>query len=86
MPLALRLDSELLHLLDRVAQSMGMSRSEVVRAAIRKYCARALEEDATPYEKAKDLIGCAEGGPPDLATNVRKYVLESLAHETRGPR
>lgn len=85
MPLTLRVDSELLALLDRAAQSMGMSRSELVRTAIREYCARALEGGATPYEKVKDLIGSVEGGPTDLATNVRKYVLESLAREKRGP-
>lgn len=83
MPLTVRLDPETEQLVDRTARLQGKTKSEVVREALKEYCARTTERQKTPYELAEDLIGSVEGGPTDLSQNVHKYVLEYL---TRGKR
>lgn len=83
MPLTIRLDPELEQALDRSARAMGLTRSELARPAIREYCSRRVECGLTPYEKAKDLVGCVEGGPPDLSANPRKYIIEQIERKRR---
>ncbi|MBI2916511.1 MAG: CopG family transcriptional regulator [Chloroflexi bacterium] len=85
MSITLRLDPELLAQLDRAAQCLGMTRSDVLRAAIREYCERTLDGHQTAYEKMKDLIGSVEG-PPDLSTNPDKYLWQPLPRAPRDPR
>jgi hypothetical protein len=43
-----------------------MSESNLVRAALREYCANRLRENTL-----RDLTGCADGLPPDLSADRR---------------
>lgn len=86
MPTSVRLDPELEDLLARAARALGQRKSDVIRAAVRAYCVTSLNARVQSfYSLAKDLIGRAEG-PPDLSTNVRKYMLEALHAKRRRAR
>lgn len=52
------------------AKRRGASKSAIIREAIEDYFART----ASPLsvaELAKELIGCVDGGPPDLSYNKK---------------
>lgn len=88
MMVSIRLDEELERLLARTAQALGRTKSDIVKASLREYCQRALEERrARPYELVEDLLGRAGGGRADLSKGGRRYILETLhARRARGSR
>jgi hypothetical protein len=84
MMLSIRLDEELDKLVRRTAKALGRTKSDVVKASLREYCARALHQrEAHPYALMKDLIGRASSGRGDLSTAGRKYLLEMLHAKRR---
>jgi len=68
MTFSVRLDDDTRRLVSRLARAHRVSRSEVVRRAIRRM---AKEEPVAGefnlYERIKDVIGIAHGLPPDLS-------------------
>jgi hypothetical protein len=77
--LTVRLPEDLSKTLDDAAKRMHRKRAEIVRLALRSYLGQ--PDEGTPAERARGLLGSLESGLPDLATEHRRYVLESL---TRG--
>jgi len=64
-----KLPKELHAALDRAARAHGLTKSEVVRAALRAEVARlARRRPPTPWELGKDLFGRAGSGRGDLST------------------
>jgi predicted DNA-binding protein len=54
------------------AKRRGASKSAIVREAIEDYFARnGTVPSLSVAELAKELIGCVDGGPPDLSYNKR---------------
>jgi len=88
MMLSIRLDEELDRMVRQTAKALGRTKSDVVKASLREYCARALRDrEAAPYALAEDLLGQTGSGLGDLSTNGRKYLLEFLhARSGRHPR
>jgi hypothetical protein len=41
-------------------------------------CSLAAKKPQQPFETLADLIGCAEGGPPDLSENTGQRLRELL--------
>ena len=86
MMLSIRLDEDLDKMVRRTAKALGRTKSDVVKASLREYCAHALRQaEASPYELAKDLIGRVGSGRGDLSTAGRKYLMD-LLHARRGRR
>jgi flagellar motor switch protein FliG len=55
--LSIQLSPEEQVLLDTAAQRTGLQQSELMRQAVREFCQRMLQEQATtPYELGKDLF------------------------------
>ena len=75
MPTSVRLDPKTQGALDRLARNRSQTRSEVVRQAIELLAAK---EAQPPFETVADLIGCVEGGPPDLSENTGQKLRELL--------
>ncbi len=77
--LSVRLDEATRKLLDRLARTQKVSRSEVVRRAI-----HSLSQDdpaageANPYADIRHLIGKVRGGPGDLSEQTGKRFREAL--------
>ena len=86
--ISIRLDEELDRLVRRTAKALGRTKSDLVKTSLREYCERALRNnEARPYDLAKDLLGRVGSGRGDLSTRGRKYILEILhAKRTRRPR
>jgi Arc/MetJ-type ribon-helix-helix transcriptional regulator len=61
---SVRLDAETERTLVQLARSRSASRSEVVRQAIELL---ASQERQLPSDRVTDLLGCVQGGPPDLS-------------------
>ena len=79
MVISVRLKPETRKLLDRVARSQRLSRSEVVRRAIEALAQeQGTSEASEPYQALKDLIGRVRGGPPDLSERTGARFAEIL--------
>ena len=82
----IQLDDELERMIEDAARRLKVTRTEVVRRSIRKYCKQFLAEtEAYPWELMKDLVGGFHSGRGDLARNSGKYVREIIRvkHEER---
>jgi predicted transcriptional regulator len=66
----------------RIARATGRSQSDVVREAIEDYVAKRPAHD-TAYEAWKDVIGIAQGLPPDLSEHTGEKVRQSLQARRR---
>jgi len=69
MTLSVRLDENTRHKLQKTAEALRVTRTEVVRRSLQEYCERTLKEiEQSPYELIKDLAGSAASGQGDLST------------------
>jgi len=85
MPISVRLDSKTESLLRRLARRKGLTKSEVIREAL-KVLSRAEadgETRANPYEAIAHLIGCARGGPKDLSERTGEKLRKLLLARAR---
>lgn len=76
--LTLRLPSKLSHAVAREAARRGISRSDIVRMALRQYLEQADASTERPFDRVKDLVGSARSGIPDLGTRHREHLLRKL--------
>jgi Arc/MetJ-type ribon-helix-helix transcriptional regulator len=86
MTFTVRLDDETEALLERLAQSEGLSRAEIVRRSIRLLAEQRMTRgETTPFDTLKHLIGRTRGGPPDLSERTGSRFRELLVRKsTRG--
>lgn len=79
MIMTVRLKPETRKLLDRLARSEGVSRSEVVRQSIEALAReRSGQGGDQPYEALKHLIGRVRGGPANLSERTGARFREQL--------
>ena len=75
MATSVRMDLETERLLDQLARENGVSKSQVIRDAVRVAAgkARSARRGPRPYDAIREIIGSVKGGPSDLseATGVR---------------
>lgn len=83
--LTVRLDAASEATLRRLARRRGVTKSEVVREALRALVEREGEDrgrQIRPYDAIAHLIGCARGGPPDLSERTGEG-LRRMLHARR---
>jgi len=79
MPTSVRLDPKSEALVRRLARAKRLSKSEVIREAIRQFAGGVSEEAAAgPFQAMADLIGVASGGPRDLSRRSGAAFREQL--------
>ena len=71
--LTLRLDSELERKLANLAETLGISKSEIVRKGLQLYLNKIEQNNA--WEAGKELFGKYSSGQTDLSSN-RKTILK----------
>jgi metal-responsive CopG/Arc/MetJ family transcriptional regulator len=76
--LTIRLPKDLAREINALAKKLRLSRSDVVRMALRQFADEFEEDGLRPYEKVKDLLGVVESGIPDLGSDHRKHMLERI--------
>jgi metal-responsive CopG/Arc/MetJ family transcriptional regulator len=75
----IRMPDRDLFILEQIAKSTGLKKSDVTRMAIRKFIEEYTEEkEINHYSKAKRLIGVVESGISDLGKNHRKYLIRKI--------
>lgn len=78
--LTVRLPQDLAEALAHAERTTSLKRSDIVRLALRQYL-NAGRGAQRPAQRVRRLLGSLETGVPDLASNHRRYLFESL---TRG--
>lgn len=88
MPLTVRVDNKTERLLERLARQRGKTKSELIRDAIGVLAKSAenQEQARRPYDKVKDLLGSAHGGPANLSQRTGATFRRMLAERHRKPR
>ncbi len=69
MATSVRMDPQTERLLDQLARESGLSKSQVIRDAVRLAARkpRSSERAPRPYEAFRGILGSVRGGPPDLS-------------------
>ncbi len=89
MTSSFRLDPELESLLQRIINSTGQSRSQIIRQALSKYCSELVAAtDKSPYQRLMEagFKPIDDGDDADLSSNQqarRKKLRESAARDNR---
>jgi len=79
MPVSVRLDEETEELLEKAARVMSKPRSRIMKESIKAYCLGILDQnEKTPYELARDLIGREGSGRGDLSVRGEEIFREML--------
>ena len=78
--LTVRLPQDLSETLEEAASRMHRKRAEIVRMALRSYLGH--DSETKPATRVLGLLGSLESGLPDLATDHRRHVLESLTRDS----
>jgi Arc/MetJ-type ribon-helix-helix transcriptional regulator len=76
--LTVRLPKDLDKEITALSKKLRLSRSDLVRMALRKLADEFQEDGLRPYEKVQNLLGAVETGIPDLGSDHRKYLLERI--------
>jgi Ribbon-helix-helix protein, copG family len=76
------MDVETERLLDRLARERGLSKSQVIRDAIRLATRKPPRSGrlSRPYDAFRGVIGSVRGGPPDLSEGTGMRFRRLLIH------
>ncbi len=86
MPTSVRLDSRTESMLRRIARRTGRTRSDVIREAILRLVDQSQPAPGgTVYDRIRDLLGVARGGPADLGSRSEEYLREMFARRRTRP-
>lgn len=85
MPTSVRLDSATEALLRRLARTSGRTKSDILREALVRLSDQHDTSSQTnrPYTLIVDLIGIAEGGPPDTARHHKQAFRDALSKRSK---
>lgn len=84
MPSSARLDKETEALLKKAAEYTGVTKSEMVREAIRTYCSRVVKEkQRTPWEIYQAVHKSVEGSGHGNRIRNAKQILKAQLEEKR---
>jgi len=79
---SVRLDKETESLLLRTAEALNTTKTEVLKASIRDYCKKILQERSQkPYDLISDLIGKESSGQGNLAIDSEEIFKGGNYHE-----
>lgn len=82
MPTSVRLDPETEELLIATANTLKITKTDVVKASIRDFCLKILQEKSNrPYDLISDLIGKESSGKGDLAINSEEILRQMFKRE-----
>ena len=77
--LTIRMPDEYKEKIEMLSGQLGIKKSDIARLALRKFIDENVEQDQkTPYQKVKHLLGRAESGMKDLGQNHRKHLIDQI--------
>ncbi len=82
MATSVRMDLQTERLLDQLARDSGLSKSQVVRDAVRLAARQARPSGRTPrpYNTFRGILGSVRGGPPNLSERTGMSFRRLLAN------
>lgn len=83
MLITCRIEESLVTGLEQVARKEGMTKSEILRRALREFIDRRTGS-ITPWELGKDLFGKAASGRSDLSTDRKRIFREIIRAKAKG--
>jgi hypothetical protein len=86
MPISVRLDKETEALLLKTAEAVNTTKTEVLKASIRDFCRKTLEEKSKkPYDLIADLIGGEYSGQGNLAIDSEEILRKAFRKKNDSP-
>ena len=83
MQLTIRMNDEYKGKIEMLAKEMGLKKSDIARLALKRFIEENIDnEQASPYQRVKHLLGTAESGIRDLGQRHREYVIEKIRKAT----
>ena len=76
--IVVRMTADLAEEESRYAKRAGRRRSDIVREALQAYLRPERRPEPRAAERVEHLLGSVASGMPDLASNHRRHILESL--------
>ena len=77
--LTIRMSRDHLMKIEHIANKTGLKKSDITRLAITRFVQGYDDnDDKTPFDKARHLIGVVDSGITDLGQNHRKYLIEKI--------
>ena len=77
--LTIRLPEDMEQKLSRYARQLRLKRSDIVRMALeRLFSESVVQEERTPYDKVRTLIGAVSSGITDLGTKHREHLVKKI--------
>lgn len=84
MPSSARLDNETAELLEKAAEVMRTTKSQVVRESLREYCAAVIEKKIkTPWEIYRSVHKASQGSGHGKRVSTGKKILKIKFEENR---
>ena len=79
MQLTVRMPDEYGKKVEKIAERMGLKRSDIIRLALKHFLEEGHEKDRrTPFQKVDHLIGIVESGKKDLGQLHRHYLIQKI--------
>ena len=79
MPTSVRLDPETEELLITTANTLNVTKTDVVKASIRDFCIKILQKKSNrPYDLISDLVGKESSGKGYLSINSEKILRQAF--------
>ena len=79
MQLTIRMPDEYRGKIEMLAEEMGLKKSDIARLALKRFIEESMDnEQASPYQKVKHLLGSAESGVKDLGKRHREHLIGKI--------
>lgn len=79
MQLTVRMPDEYKGKIQMLAEEMGLKKSDIARLALKRFIEENMgNEQVSPYQKVKHLLGTAEGGIRDLGQRHREHLIGKI--------
>ena len=77
--LTVRLPDALEKDISTLARKLRLKRADIVRMALERFVKEAeVEEESSPYDRVKSLLGSVSSGIPDLGESHREHLLRKF--------
>lgn len=77
--LTVRLPEDLERDISMLAKKLRLKRADIVRMALERFVKQAgKEEESSPYDRVKNLIGSVSSGVSDLGESHREYLVRKF--------
>jgi Arc/MetJ-type ribon-helix-helix transcriptional regulator len=79
MQITVRMPDEIGEKIEALSKRMGLKKSDVVRLALRQFTEEdASDQESTPFQRVRHLVGIGKSGIPDLGRRHRDHLVRKI--------